>query len=156
MASMDLKDDTTHVENPVSFSAQDLDIEELDSIELTKTGTFAWLVAVTCSLAGFLFGYDTGIISAVLLYINDDLGHELDSQEKELITSITSGGAFIGAIVAGLTADRYGRKIAIYVGCALFTIGAVLQAAANSLALMTVGRLVVGLGVGGAACLAPL
>lgn len=42
------------------------------------------------------------------------LGHELPANEKELITSLCSGGAFIGAIIAGLTADRYGRKAAIY------------------------------------------
>ena len=101
-------------------------------------------------------GYDTGIISAVLVYLNDDLGHVLTSSEKELITSITSGGAFIGAIAAGLTADRFGRKGAIYMGCVLFIIGAILQAAAFSLAQMTVGRLIVGLGVGSAAMIVPV
>ena len=101
-------------------------------------------------------GYDTGIISAVLVYLNDDLGKILTSAEKELITSITSGGAFIGAIAAGLVADRYGRKGTIYMGCFLFTVGAVLQAAAYSIAQMTVGRLVVGLGVGSAAMIVPL
>jgi SP family myo-inositol transporter-like MFS transporter 13 len=73
-----------------------------------------------------------------------------------LITSITSGGAFIGAIAAGLTADRFGRKGAIYMGCILFIVGAVLQACAYSLAQMTVGRLVVGFGVGSAAMIVPL
>lgn len=101
-------------------------------------------------------GYDTGIISAVLVYLHADLGKVLNASEKELITSITSGGAFIGAIAAGLTADRFGRKVAIYVGCVLFVVGAVLQAAAYSLAQMTVGRLVVGFGVGSAAMIVPL
>jgi SP family myo-inositol transporter-like MFS transporter 13 len=73
-----------------------------------------------------------------------------------LITSITSGGALIGAILAGLTSDRYGRKLGIYLGCALFIVGAVLQAAAFTVAQMTVGRLVVGLGVGSAAMIIPL
>jgi SP family myo-inositol transporter-like MFS transporter 13 len=65
------------------------------------------------------------------VYLNDDLGKILTSGEKELITSITSGGAFVGAIAAGLTADRFGRKGAIYMGCLLFIIGAVLQAVSN-------------------------
>jgi len=103
-----------------------------------------------------LFGFDTGIISAVLVYINQSLGHTLSSGEKELITSVTSGAAFFGAIFAGTTADRYGRKVAIYVGCVLFIIGAVLQAAAFGLAQMTVGRLVVGFGVGSAAMIVPM
>ena len=91
-----------------------------------------------------------------MVYLNKDLGKELGSGEKELITSITSGGAFFGAIIAGMTADRFGRKGAIYVGCILFIIGAILQATAYSLAQMTVGRLVVGFGVGSAAMIVPL
>lgn len=83
-------------------------------------------------------------------------GRVPSSNEKELITSLCSGGAFIGAIIAGLTADKYGRKIAIYVGCVLFTIGAILQGAAYSIAQMSVGRLIVGFGVGSAAMVVPL
>jgi len=103
-----------------------------------------------------LFGYDTGIISAILVYLGNDLGKTLNSSEKELVTSSTSGGAFIGAVVAGLCADRYGRKMGIYTGCILFIIGAIIQAASYSIAQMTVGRAVVGLGVGSAAMIVPV
>lgn len=151
------KRDLQHLEEAdVAGSTHEIALEDLDGIEQTKTGKFAWLVSITAAVGGFLFGYDTGIISAVLLYLNKDLGKALTSSERELITSITSGGAFIGAIFAGATADRYGRKIAIYVGCVLFTIGAILQAASFGIAQMTVGRLVVGFGVGSAAMIIPL
>lgn len=96
-------------------------------------------------------GYDTGVISAVLVSLKDDLGHELSSSEQELVTSITSGGALIGAVMAGIPADRFGRKLGIYIGCILFLIGSVIQAASYSVAQMTVGRFIVGLGVGSAA-----
>ncbi|TVY52323.1 Myo-inositol transporter 1 [Lachnellula cervina] len=153
----DSKVDAAHIEKLSTSSLDETEnIDDLDSIEQTQSGKYAWLVAITAGVGGFLFGYDTGIISAVLVYLDDDLGKILTSSEKELITSITSGGAFIGAIAAGLTADRFGRKGAIYMGCLLFIIGAVLQAAAYSLAQMTVGRLVVGLGVGSAAMIVPL
>lgn len=142
--------DATHLE-VYDDSLQDNSIDDI------ATSWFVWLVAFTASIAGALFGYDTGIISAVLVYLGNDLdGRETSSGEKELITSLCSGGAFIGAIIAGLTADRYGRKIAIYVGCVLFTVGAILQAAAYSIAQMAVGRLVVGFGVGSAAMVVPL
>lgn len=128
-----------------------------DSIEDIPISWFVWLVAFTASVAGSLFGYDTGIISAVLVYLNDDLNNRpASSGEKELITSLCSGGAFIGSIIAGLTADQYGRKVAIYVGCALFTIGAIIQAAAFTIAQMAIGRLIVGFGVGSAAMVVPL
>lgn len=80
----------------------------------------------------------------------------MDSQEKEAITSLCSGGAFFGAIIAGVYADRFGRKTGIYIGCVLFTIGALIQAASYTFAQMCVGRLVVGFGVGSAAMIAPL
>ncbi len=115
MASFDKSDDVmgfpdaTHVE--VS------DQHRHDSIENVDTGPFVWLVAGAASIAGSLFGYDTGIISAVLVYLGTDLNHrKASANEKELITSLCSGGAFIGAIIAGLTADNYGRKAAIYAG----------------------------------------
>lgn len=142
--------DATHLE-VYDDSVQDNSIDDI------ATSWFVWLVAFTASIAGALFGYDTGIISAVLVYLGTDLdGRVTSSHEKELITSLCSGGAFIGAIIAGLTADKYGRKIAIYVGCILFTVGAILQAAAYSIAQMSVGRLIVGFGVGSAAMVVPL
>ncbi|KAH8671756.1 general substrate transporter [Tricladium varicosporioides] len=154
----DLQAQSLHVEkvSTTSSERQPEHPDDLDGIENTQSGKYSWLVAITAGVGGLLFGYDTGIISAVLVYLDGDLGKVLNSSEKELITSITSGGAFIGAVAAGLTADRYGRKGAIYMGCLLFTIGAVLQATAFSLAQMTVGRLVVGLGVGSAAMIVPL
>lgn len=111
-------DDTTKTEK-----AEHIDDVEFDDIEktgMTDTITdvatsidnipiswFVWLVAATASMAGLLFGYDTGIISAALVYLNDDLDNRaVTSNEKELITSLCSGGAFFGAIFAGITADR--------------------------------------------------
>lgn len=133
------------------------DVSPGNSIDDIAVSWFVWLVAATASIAGSLFGYDTGIISAVLVYLGNDLGgHPASASDKEAITSLCSAGAFIGSIIAGLTADKYGRKIAIYVGCVLFTVGAILQGAAYSLPQMIIGRLVVGFGVGSAAMVVPL
>lgn len=98
-----------------------------------------------------IIGYDTGYISAVLVIIGEDLGHRLSTSESELITSLTSGGALVGAVFAGLSADKYGRKKAIYAGCGLFLTGSVIQASSFSVPQMSVGRFLVGLGVGFAA-----
>lgn len=38
-----------------------LAVAELDAIEQTPVSRFVWLVTITCSVAGALFGYDTGI-----------------------------------------------------------------------------------------------
>jgi MFS transporter, SP family, solute carrier family 2 (myo-inositol transporter), member 13 len=101
-------------------------------------------------------GYDTGYISAVLVTIGTALGHELSSSEQEMVTSLTSGGAFVGAVAAGLTADRFGRRLPIWWACATFILGTLLQCVAYSVAQFAVGRFIVGLGVGGAAMIVPL
>jgi SP family myo-inositol transporter-like MFS transporter 13 len=54
--------------------------------------------------------YDTGYISAVLVKIEPSLGYVLTSNEQEIVTSLTSGGALVGAVGAGLTADRFVRR----------------------------------------------
>ncbi|GKZ24332.1 myo-inositol transporter [Aspergillus brasiliensis] len=153
-SSLDHKSDVKHIE----VADQATDVEALAaSVNDLPVTWFVWVVALTASIAGMLFGYDTGIISGVLVVLNDDLNNRpVTSSEKEMITSLCSGGAFIGAIIAGNTADRFGRKMAIYVGCVLFVIGSVLQAAAYTIAQMAVGRVVVGLGVGSAAMVVPL
>lgn len=88
--------------------------------------------------------------------IGESLGHTLTANEQELVTSLTSGGALVGAIAAGLTADRFGRKMPLYAACMTFILGTVLQACAYSVAQFAVGRFVVGLGVGSAAMIVPL
>ena len=94
--------DKTNIElSDADVNAQGQTIEDMGA------GWFVWLVAATASIAGSLFGYDTGIISAVLVYLGNDLGgHPASANDKELITSLCSGGAFIGSIIAGLTADK--------------------------------------------------
>ncbi|KAH0094692.1 hypothetical protein KCU60_g11887, partial [Aureobasidium melanogenum] len=94
--------DKSHIEQ-----IEDIETVEDDSIEHLDVSWFVWLVAITASVAGGLFGYDTGIISAILVSLGTSLDNrETTSNEKELITSLCSGGAFFGCILAGLTADK--------------------------------------------------
>jgi SP family myo-inositol transporter-like MFS transporter 13 len=73
-----------------------------------------------------------------------------------MVTSLTSGGALVGAVGAGLTADRFGRRLPIWGACVVFVIGTALQTAAFSVGQFATGRFVVGLGVGSASMIVPL
>lgn len=55
-----------------------------------------------------------------------------------------------------MMADKYGRKMPIWLACIVFVIGTVLQTAAYHLPQFAIGRFVVGLGVGSAAMVVPL
>ena len=48
------------------------------------------------------------------------------------MTSILSAGTFFGALMAGDIADYFGRRITIITGCAVFTIGCILQVASST------------------------
>lgn len=69
----------------------------LDSIEDTTPGAFVWLCAAATAIGGLLFGYDTGVISGVLVVLGSDLdGRPLSASDKELITSLCAAGGFAG------------------------------------------------------------
>lgn len=143
---------TRHIESTGIIDVVDTKgVQNLDSIEDTVPGAYVWLCAAATAIGGMLFGYDTGVISGVLVVLGTDLDNKiLSSSEKELITALCAAGAFLGAIVAGVTADRFGRKPAIWFATVLFTIGAIVQASAFTIIQMSFGRVLIGLGVGSA------
>jgi sugar porter (SP) family MFS transporter len=124
--------------------------------EETKGRITRWLVGVAAvvMLAGLLFGYDQGIIAGALAGIKADF--HPSTFVIEVITSWVTLGALAGALVAGSLADKFGRKRTVILAAILFAMGAVIEAAAPGSATLTVGRLVVGFGVGVASVAAPL
>lgn len=126
------------------------------SREIDTPSPFIWALTFAAGISGLLFGYDTGVISSTLVSIGRDLGHRLTTLDKSLITSCTSLAALIVSPVAGLLADRIGRKPIILIADALFITGALCQAAITSVPGMVVGRIIVGFAVGGASLVVPL
>ncbi|KAF1974077.1 general substrate transporter [Bimuria novae-zelandiae CBS 107.79] len=116
------------------------------------------MLSVVTSIGGFLFGYDTGQISGMLLF--DDFiarfgqtqpdGSKLfDTIISSLVVSLMSIDTFIGALSRAYTADWWGRRRSLSFGVAIFIIGNVIQITAmNSWVHMMMGRFVAGLGVG--------
>jgi len=64
------------------------------------------------------------------------------------INSTFSGGAVFGALMGGLTMDKFGRRKTIMIGAVIALVGAILQAAAQNLAMILVGRIIAGWAVG--------
>ncbi|KAF2305463.1 hypothetical protein GH714_005595 [Hevea brasiliensis] len=98
-----------------------------------------------------------GVISGALLYIRDDM-KSVDRKTvlQESIVSMAVLGAIIGAAIGGWLNDRYGRRSALLFADVLFFIGAVIMAASPGPALLIIGRVFVGFGVGMASMTSPL
>ena len=115
-----------------------------------------WLmvVLIVVLFSGGLFGYDQGVISGALHGIKARFS--LSSLIVEVVTSWVTLGALFGALAGGELADRIGRKRAVLIAGALFTLGSLVQALAPETVILVAGRLIVGAGVGVAAVAAPL
>lgn len=119
-----------------------------------KVGVWLLLVGAVIMLSGLLFGYDQGVIAGALDGIQKSFG--AGTTMIQIITSWVTLGALVGALVAGVLADRLGRRITILLAALLFTIGALLESLAPGTVVLVIGRLVVGFGVGVASVAAPL
>lgn len=82
----------------------------------------------------------------------------LSASRQSIITSLLSAGTFVGALGQAFTSDlRWGRRGSIFVWSTIFTIGVAIQTGtARSLAQITVGRFIAGLGVGALSAIVPL
>jgi sugar porter (SP) family MFS transporter len=104
------------------------------------------MAAIFAALGGLLFGYDTGVISGAELFIRNDF--TLTTFALEVIVSGVLAGAAVGALGGGRLADLFGRRKLLITTAIIFAAGAILCAAAQSPAILVVGRIIVGLGIG--------
>lgn len=103
---------------------------------------------LVATLSSFLFGYHLGIVNDTLESISLDLSFRGSTLAEGLVVSACLGGAFIGSLFSGWTADGVGRRRAFQL-CALpMIIGASVSATATTLRGMLLGRLFVGMGMG--------
>ncbi|CAN5568622.1 MAG: sugar porter family MFS transporter [Rubrobacteraceae bacterium] len=106
------------------------------------------------ALGGLLFGYDTGVISGAILFIESDLG--LTPFLNGLVVSGILLGAMGGAALAGPLSDSLGRRRLILIAAVIFSVGAVGAALAPNVVVLVVFRIVLGFAVGAAALIVPL
>jgi sugar porter (SP) family MFS transporter len=115
---------------------------------------FVLRVSMIAAIGGFLFGYDTGVISGAQLYIQHDLG--AGTLAQSWIVGCLLLGAVAGAIASGYLADRISRKWTKFASGIVYTIGALGSAFAQNTGELIIARSVLGLAVGTASFVAPM
>lgn len=129
-----------------------------DRIELhkpaTKTSGFVIRIAITAALAGFIFGFDTVVISGANLPIKE-LWHTSPWFHGFFIMSMALWGTVVGAIFGGIPTQRFGRKkVLVWIGI-LFSLSAVGTALAPGPYIFSFFRFIGGLGIGVSSVAAP-
>lgn len=113
-----------------------------------------YLMSVLSAMGGFLFGYDTGIVSGAMVFVKKTFN--LNSLWQELVVSITILGAWVLALMAGGLSERYGRKSMILWASVIFTIGSAAMGLAWSKYVLLFGRWTVGVAIGIASTVVPM
>jgi sugar porter (SP) family MFS transporter len=114
----------------------------------------ATFLALIAALGGFLFGYDTAIISGTIGLVKAQFG--LNTVMEGWYVSSALVGTILGVSVAGILSDSYGRKRILIMSGIFFALSAIGCALSGSFNGLVVYRLLGGMGVGVASMLSPL
>ena len=112
------------------------------------------LVALVATFGGLLFGYDTGVINGALRPMTAELG--LTPFTEGVVTSSLVFAAAFGAIFGGPLSDRWGRRKTIVLLAVMFFVGTVFCVFTPGFEVLVLGRILLGLAVGGASTVVPV
>ena len=107
---------------------------------------YLYICALIASFGGLLSGYDTGVISGALLYVNQSF--EINSYMLGLLVSSVSIGAVFGAFVNGFFVDKIGRRKTLLLTAFLFFIASVFCFLSQNITELIISRMIIGLAVG--------
>jgi len=113
---------------------------------------FFW--SLTSALAGFLFGFDTVVISGAEKTIQSLWG--LSPGLHGIAMASALYGTVVGSLIGGWPADRFGRKATLLWIGVLYFVGAVGSGLATNVSLFITARVIGGLGIGISTVVAPL
>ncbi|XP_032444667.1 proton myo-inositol cotransporter-like [Xiphophorus hellerii] len=118
------------------------------------TPAFVYVLAAFSALGGFLFGYDTGVISGAMLLLKREL--DLSAMWQELLISSTVAAAALSALLGGFLNGLFGRRVCILLASFFFTVGGIVLSSAPGKEALLAGRLIVGVGLGIASMTVPV
>ena len=119
-----------------------------------KKYSFLYFTALLVSLSGLLSGFDTGVISGAILYIENYFN--LTPKLSGLLVSSVSIGAIIGALTNGLLIDKFGRKNILILSSIIFLLGTFFCSISQSINQLIISRIFTGCAVGIVSFAAPL
>lgn len=117
-------------------------------------GKKVWIWSFTVSMGGFLFGFDTAVISGAEQWIQREWS--LSQGMIGQMVAMALYGTVIGALIAGKPADIFGRKKSLLIIGWLYLISALGSAAAPDIWSLMIFRIIGGLGVGASSVVAPM
>lgn len=111
-------------------------------------------LAFVAAIGGFLFGYDTAVISGTITQVSSQFS--LSPLQEGWYVGCALVGSIMGVSVAGILSDFLGRKRTMVVAAVLFTITGIGCALSNGINGLVFYRLIGGIGIGVASIVSPI
>ncbi|MFZ1290863.1 MAG: sugar porter family MFS transporter [Melioribacteraceae bacterium] len=112
------------------------------------------ILALIAALGGFLFGFDTAVISGTIGFVKSQF--YLDALAEGWFVSVALLGCIAGVVIAGFLSDRFGRKLVLILSAILFSASAIGCAISGNYLELIIYRLIGGVGIGVASIISPM
>lgn len=123
---------------------------------MKSTINFGYLIflSVVAALGGFLFGYDTAVVSGTIAQVTQLF--QLDTLQQGWYVGCALVGSIVGVLFAGILSDKLGRKLTMIVSAVLFSTSALGCALSADFTQLVVYRIIGGVGIGVVSIVSPL
>ena len=124
--------------------------------DMKSTINFGYLIflSVVAALGGFLFGYDTAVISGTIAQVTQLF--QLDTLQQGWYVGCALIGSIVGVLFAGILSDKLGRKMTMIISATLFSTSALGCAISADFTQLVVYRIIGGVGIGVVSIVSPL
>jgi len=116
--------------------------EKFKSVLMSGNVGSSVFIAVVVALGGFIFGFDASVISGVVGFVTTEF--QLNEWQQGFVVSSPTLGAVFGSLIAGLAADKFGRKKVLLTIAALYVVSAILSACAINYHMLVAARIIGG------------
>ena len=123
---------------------------------MKSTINFGYLIflSVVAALGGFLFGYDTAVISGTIAQVTQLF--QLDTLQQGWYVGCALVGSIVGVLFAGILSDKLGRKLTMVISAVLFSTSALGCAFSADFTQLVIYRIIGGVGIGVVSIVSPL
>jgi len=128
---------------------------EKSSLKADYNLPYVWLISVVAAMGGLLFGWDWVVIGGAKPFFQRYFELTNDAQIG-WANSCALVGCLIGALIAGILSDKFGRKLLLVVAALLFAVTSLGNALAGSFNVFIAWRICGGVAIGLASNLSPM
>lgn len=111
-------------------------------------------LSTVAAVGGFLFGYDTAVISGTIAQVSNQFN--LNTVTQGWYVGCALVGSIVGVAMGGFLGDKFGRKRSLFIAALLFFVSALFCAVSMDMEQLVIARIIGGIGIGVVSIISPM